>query len=114
MWKKCIRLPGCNAVTAPSTLPPLNQDRQEPAQAVRGMKVVMCSKKSSTADWDGAMDLMPSVWHLRIAPVMYLAMCSVKVKTLPWPIGAFGPKNAAVIVSGPSAKGIAARLREAG
>ncbi len=30
MWKKCILLPGCNAVTAPSTWPPLNQDRHDP------------------------------------------------------------------------------------
>lgn len=25
---------------------------------------------------------------------MYLAMCSLRVKTEPWPIGAFGPRNA--------------------
>jgi hypothetical protein len=29
-----------------------------------------------------------------MARVMYLAMCSLRVKTLPWPMGALGPRKA--------------------
>jgi hypothetical protein len=53
----------------------------------------MCSENSDTAAEDGARNLMPSVWHFRRMRVMYLAMCSVNVKTLPWPMGALGPRN---------------------
>lgn len=40
------------------------------------------------------MALMPSVWHFLMTEVMYLAMCSERVKTEPWPIGALGPRKA--------------------
>jgi hypothetical protein len=63
----CIKwplLPGCSPMTGPSCSPCLYQLRQDPAHAVRGMNVVMCSKNSSTAACEGAMALMPSVWHL--------------------------------------------------
>lgn len=39
------------------------------------------------------MALMHSVWHFLMIRVMYLAMCSVRVKTLPWPMGALGPRK---------------------
>lgn len=43
---------------------------------------------------DGAIALMLSTWHFLMMPVIYLAMCSLRVKTLPCPIGAFGPRKA--------------------
>ena len=91
-----MRLPGCSAVTGPSALPFLNHERPPgAAHAVRGMKAVMCSKKSSTAARDGAIALTDSVWHFLMTVVMYFAMCSLSVKTLPCPMGALGPKNTA-------------------
>ena len=91
-----MRLPGCRAVTGPSALPFLNHERPPgAAHAVRGMKAVMCSKKSSTAARDGAIALTDSVWHFLMTVVMYFAMCSLSVKTLPWPMGALGPRNTA-------------------
>ena len=53
----------------------------------------MCSKKASMADEVGEMDTMPSVWHFLRMERMYLDMCSVIVRMLPWPTGAFGPRN---------------------
>ena len=38
--------------------------------------------------------MMDSVWHLAMTETMYLAMCSERVKTLPWPMGALGPRKA--------------------
>ncbi len=91
-----MRLPGCSAVTGPSSRPFLNHDRPPgAAHAVRGMKAVTCSKKSSTAPRDGAIALIDSVWHFLMTPAMYLAMCSLSVKTLPCPMGALGPRKTA-------------------
>lgn len=93
IWKKCILLPGCKAVIGPSAVPFLNHDVQGPAQVVRGMKTLVCSKSSSTAALLGEIALMRCVWHFRMMPEIYFAMSSTIVKTLPWPIGAFGPRN---------------------
>jgi hypothetical protein len=94
MWNQWIRLPGCNAVTGPSVVPPLNHELQGAAQAVRGMKVAIWAEKSSTAAAEGRTEMIPSTWHFIITLVMYFARCSVMVRTLPWPIGAFGPRKA--------------------
>ena len=45
------------------------------------------------------METIPSVWHLWIMWMIYFAMCSTMVRTLPCPIGAFGPRNPEFIVS---------------
>ena len=97
MWNQWIRLPGCSAVTGPSFLPPLNHELHDPDQAVRGMKVAMCSEKSLTAAGEGRIETMSSTWHFMMTLVMYLARCSVMVTTLPWPMGAFGPRKAEAV-----------------
>lgn len=83
-------------MTAPSAVPPLYHDRHAPAHAVRGMNASTCAPSLATARADGAIAAMPSVWHLWMMRVMYAAMCSVSVKTLPWPMGALGPRKAGV------------------
>jgi hypothetical protein len=40
------------------------------------------------------MERVCSSWHFLITFVMYFARCSVIVRTLPWPIGALGPRKA--------------------
>lgn len=42
---------------------------------------------------------MCSAWAFFSARAMYLAMCSLRVKTEPWPMGALGPRKAAALVS---------------
>lgn len=98
--KKCSLLPGCSAVTGSSAVPPLYHDRHDPAHAVRGMKASMCAPSSATARADGSIAAMPSVWHFWMMRVMYAAMCSVSVKTLPWPMGALGPRKAVFVDRG--------------
>ena len=43
---------------------------------------------------EGETERMCSVWHLWIMRVMYRAMCSLSVNTLPWPMGPLGPRKA--------------------
>jgi hypothetical protein len=66
------------------------------AQAVRGMKAATCSVKSATATGRGRTEIRCSNCVFLMTFVMYLARCSVMVRTLPWPIGALGPRNAVV------------------
>jgi hypothetical protein len=63
------------------------------------MKVAMWVAKSSTAAVEGQTEVMFSSWHFIMTLVMYLARCSVIVTTLPWPMGAFGPRKAVNCVS---------------
>lgn len=81
-------------MTGPSTLPPLNHDEHDDAQDVRGIKFAMCALKSATAASEGHMALIPSIWHLWMARVIYRAICSLSVNTLPCPMGALGPMMA--------------------
>lgn len=58
----------------------------------------MCSEKSLTAAGVGRTERLCSSWHFVMTFVIYLARCSVIVRTLPWPIGALGPRNATLIL----------------